>query len=162
MNHEIDIVLQYEADVFSEDCVIFIIVCICRATLHILQGERLQVLLIAGTANIRQFFSRWLAKDILFRIQFSWTASRLRVGVIFFLSLEHNGLILIDPALVLDLTLNRLIRISNDTFDNGTNATHVEEKILANQTSTESTELVPDCNRHVGLGGDMSLIHCHF
>ncbi len=82
--------------------------------------------------------------------------------MVFFLPLEDNGLVLIDPALVLDFTLDRLICIPNDTFDNGANAAHVEEKILADQASAESTELVPHCNHHVGLSGDVGLVHCHF
>ena len=71
---------------------------------------------------------------------------------------EHNGLVLVDPALVLYLALYRVITMHGP--DDGANAAHVEEEILADEAVVESVDLVPDSDHHVFLCGDMRLIRC--
>ena len=45
--------------------------------------------------------------------------------------------------------------------DDGTDAAHVEEEILADEAVVESVDLVPHGDRHVRLRGDVRLIRCH-
>ena len=73
-------------------------------------------------------------------------------------ALENNGLVLVDPALVLYLTLYRVISMYGP--DNGADAAHVEEKILADEAVIESVDLVSHGDSHVRLRGDMRLIRC--
>lgn len=71
---------------------------------------------------------------------------------------EHNGLVLVDPALVLYLALYRVITMHGP--DDSANAAHVEEEILADEAVVESVDLVSHSDRHILLRGDMRLIRC--
>ena len=80
-----------------------------------------------------------------------------RVPALLF-ALEHNGLVLVYPALILHLALYRVITMHGP--DDGADAAHVEEQILADEAVIESVDLVPHGDRHVRLRGDMRLIRC--
>ena len=80
-------------------------------------------------------------------------------ALILFLSLKEHGLVLVNPALVLNLTLYLLG--ANHSPHDRTNAPHVKEHILANKSLAESTFLVPDSNCHVFLRGDVRLVLGH-
>ena len=74
------------------------------------------------------------------------------------LAFEHNGLVLVDPALVLYLALYRVITMHGP--DDGADAAHVEEEVFTDEAVVESVDLVPHSDRHVLLRGDMRLICC--
>ena len=76
-----------------------------------------------------------------------------------FLSLKHNGLILVDPALVLYFALDHVVAMHGS--DDSTDAAHVEEEVLAYLAIVEAINLVPHRNRHICLGGDVGLIRSH-
>ena len=75
-------------------------------------------------------------------------------------ALKHNGLILIDPALILDLAFDHVVSMhrSNDC----TYASHVKEQVSPNEVISEAPNLVPHRNGHILLRRDMSLIGRHF
>ena len=75
-------------------------------------------------------------------------------------ALKHNGLVLVDPALILHLAFNHVVSLHGPDYS--TDTAHVEEKILANEAVIESVDFVSHGYCHVSLRGDMSLICCHF
>ena len=71
-------------------------------------------------------------------------------------ALKHNSLILVDPALILDLAFDHMVSMhrSNDR----TYAAHIKEQIPPNEVISEAPNLVPHRNCHILLSGDMGLI----
>ena len=74
----------------------------------------------------------------------------------FLFAFKDNSLILVDPALVLHLTLNHMSTMNGS--DNATDATHVKEEILADEAVIESANFVSDSDCHVCLRCNMRLI----
>ena len=71
-------------------------------------------------------------------------------------SLKNNGLILVDPALILDLAFDHVV--SMDRPDDRTYTAHVKEKVAANKVIAETPNLVAHRNGHILLRSDMGLI----
>ena len=71
--------------------------------------------------------------------------------------LKYDGLILINPSLVLHLTFNHMR--ANNSSDNAADASHIEEEIFTGIAIIEAS-LVANSDSHVFFAGNVGLIIC--
>ena len=71
-------------------------------------------------------------------------------------TLKHNGLILVDPALILDLAFYHVVTMHR-SYDR-TYTAHVKEQIPPYKVISEAPNLIAHRNCHILLRRDMSLI----
>ena len=111
VDHIVDVILQDEANVFSQSIVVFSYINLL--ILH--EGPSCRVLITTIIIVLSALI--WLLLNICIRI-----VSRGNWSVF---ALENNSLIFIDPSLVLHLTVDHIVAVNS--FDNGTDTAHVEE-----------------------------------
>ena len=110
VNHIVDIVLQNEANIFPQRCIVIlivVIVCIIIQNLFPLQWEVCLRLILLLLGNVEGSLALKTAMPCLL------------------FALKHNGLILVDPALILDLAFDHVVSMHR-SYDR-TYAAHVKE-----------------------------------
>ena len=144
VDHIVDVVLEDETNVLPQRRIIILIIRVGHllplqrkvGRLILLLGLLWRVCLLRGGSGLH-----WHAMSRLL------------------LALKHNGLILVDPALVLYFALDHMVAMHGS--DDSTDAAHVEKEVLAHLTVVEAINLVPHSNRHIFLSGDVGLIRSH-